>query len=275
RARGQLTASKEDLTAALVLARGSRDRLLEARALANLGTHAIAVADLDAARAAYDDAIAIVREQKDLRLEGRCVGFYGLLEEELGHLPAAAHHYASAIGIHADVGDRRYEGIHQTQLARVRAEAGDVDIARELLRKSLVIHRELHNRRQEALALMVQGDIAAAEAHVDDAGLFWSRAAGIARDVGDPGLIALVHARLAQLERRRGGDARPHQIVVDAALPRIDDPGVVAAARVLRGQPPGRAGVQVRAAVRVVAGLAEAVDDWRDDVGDDEDDGVL
>ena len=261
RARGQLALSKEDLAQALVLARGSRDRLLEGRALANLGTHAIAVCDLPAARSAYDEAIAIVREQHDVRLEGRCVGFYGLLEEEHGHLAAAAHHYAAAIGIHQDTGDRRYEGIHQTQLARVRAESGDVDTARDVLRRSLVVHRELHNRRQEALALMLQGDVAAGEALIDDAALFWSRAAGIARDVGDPTLIALVHARLAYGETCRGGDARTHQVVVDAALPRIDDPGVVAAVGVLRDVPTDRGGVQVRAARRVVVGLQEAIDD--------------
>lgn len=261
RARGQLSSSKEDLTQALVLARVSRDRLLEARALANLGTHAIAVADLAAARAAYDEAMSIVREQKNRRLEGRCVGFYGLLEEELGELVGAAHHYAAAIAIHADVGDRRYEGIHQTQLARVRFESGDIDAARELLRRSLHIHRELHNRRQEALALMLQGDIAAGDTLVDDAALFWSRSAGLARDVGDPTLLALVHARLAAAEQVRGGDHRPHQIVVDVALPRIDDPGVVAAVAVLRGGTTERTGVQVRAAQRVIRGCAEAASD--------------
>jgi predicted ATPase/tetratricopeptide (TPR) repeat protein len=267
RARGQLAASKEDLTAALVLARASKDRLLEARALANLGTHAIAVADLVAARSAYDEAIAIVREQGDLRLEGRCVGFYGLLEEEQGNLAAAAYHYGAAIGIHQDTGDRRYEGIHLAQLARARAEAGDVDGARDLVRRALVIHRAVHNRRQEALALGLQGDIAAAEGLVDDAALFWSRAAGIVREVGDPGVIALLHARLAVAERSRHSDARAHDIVVDAALPRIDDPGLVGAAAILRGKPTAHEGVNVRWARRIVEGLAE--------VSLDGDDGML
>jgi predicted ATPase/tetratricopeptide (TPR) repeat protein len=266
RARGQLAASKEDLTAALVLARASKDRLLEARALANLGTHAIAVADLVAARSAYDEAIAIVREQGNLRLEGRCVGFYGLLEEEQGNLAAAAYHYGAAIGIHQDTGDRRYEGIHLAQLARARAEAGDVDGARDLVRRALVIHRAVHNRRHEALALGLQGDIAAAEGLVDDAALFWSRAAGIVREVGDPGVIALLHARLAVAERTRHSDARAHDIVVDAALPRIDDPGLVGAAAILRGQPTTHAGVNVRWAHRIVEGLAEVSLDGADGV---------
>ena len=173
-----------------------------------------------------------------------------MLEEELGELVGAAHHYAAAIAIHADVGDRRYEGIHQTQLARVRFESGDIDAARELLRRSLHIHREMD--RLEALD---QGRL------VDDAALFWSRSAGLARDVGDPTLLALVHARLAAAEQVRGGDHRPHQIVVDVAVPRIDDPGVVAAVAVLRGGTTERTGVQVRAAQRVIRGCAEAASD--------------
>ena len=108
---------------------------------------------------------------------------------------------------------------------------------------------------------MLQGDMAAGDTLVDDAALFWSRSAGLARDVGDPTLLALVHARLAAAEQVRGGDHRPHQIVVDVAVPRIDDPGVVAAVAVLRGGTTERTGVQVRAAQRVIRGCAEAASD--------------
>ena len=259
RVRGLLVASKEDLNAALVQARKARDRPLEARALANLGTHAIAVGDLAAARSAYDDAIAIVREQGDLRMEGRCVGFYGLLEEEQGHLAAAAHHYASAIGIHQQTGDRRYDGVHQTQLARVRLLEGDVDNADELLRRALAIHRDFHNRRHEAIAVMLQGDVCAVQGFVDDANALWTRAGIIARDVADPTLLALLHARLAVGDELLGGDPRPHVVVVDTALARLDDPQILGAVETFRGKAlPPDAGVQPRLAARVLAGLAAA-----------------
>lgn len=251
RARGQLGASKEDLSAALVQARRARDRLLEARALANLGTHAIAVADLDAARAAYDEAIAILREQQDARIEARCVGFYGLLQEELGHLELACGLYAQAIATHQRLGDRRYEGIHETQLARVHLGLGALDDARELLRRSLVIHRELHNRRQEAHALMLKGDVAVVAGDRDEGAAGWAEAAVIAREVGDPGLLALVHARLAATGRAAGRDVRAHDIVVDAALHRLDDAAVRDAVTVLRGAPAASPAVQVLAAERV------------------------
>jgi predicted ATPase/tetratricopeptide (TPR) repeat protein len=251
RARGQLAASKEDLSAALVQARRARDRLLEARALANLGTHAIAVADLDAARSAYDEAIAILREQKDARIEARCIGFYGLLEEELGHLDVARTLYGQAIATHQRLGDRRYEGIHETQLARVHLGLGALDDARELLRRSLVIHRELHNRRQEALALMLKGDLSLVVGDRDDASAVWSAAAVIAREVGDPGLLALVHGRLAAAGRAFGKDVRAHDVVVDAALQRLDDAAARDAVAVLRGTSSSSKATLVLAAERV------------------------
>ncbi len=235
RASGKLARSKEDLDAALVQARRARDRILEARALANLGTHNLATGDLAGARSAYDAAIAIVREQGDVRLEGRCVGFYGLLEEELGALDVAADHYDTAISIHRKVGDRRYEGIHLAQLGRIRYAQGDVEGARELLRRALVIHRELMNRRPEAHAVLLQGDIAASVGDAEEAQGLWSRAGSIARDVGDPGILALVHARLAAADRAVGNDARAHDIVVDAAVARVDDAAIKAAVAICRG----------------------------------------
>jgi predicted ATPase len=236
RARGQLAASKEDLAAALTYARRARDRVLEARALANLGTHAIAVADLNAARTAYNEASAILREQRDARLEARCVGFYGLLEEELGNLDVAADHYTRAIEAHRRLGDRRYEAIHVSQLARVSLGRGRFDEADDHLRHALAVHRELHNRRHEAMTLVLQGDLELLRGERDDGLALWASAASTAREVGDPGLVALVHARLARANRARGQDARAHDIVIDAALQRVDDGGVHAAVAVLRGR---------------------------------------
>lgn len=256
RARGQLQASKEDLSLALAQARKARDRLLEARTLANLGTHAIAVGDRAAARAAYDEAIAILRADGETRIEARCVGFYALLEEEHGRCDLAVDLYDTAIAVHQRLGDRRYEGIHQTQLARAHMGLGHADVARDLLRRSLVIHRELHNRRQEIIAVTLKGDLAVGEGLRDEAAAHWASSATIAREVGDPGLLAVVHARLAALDVARGADPRPHTIVVDAALARIDDQQVRAAVAVLRGAAASSTAVHVVAAERVRLGLA-------------------
>ncbi len=253
RGRGQLTSSKSDLDNALLLARKAKDKVLEARTLANLGTHALFLGDLKQARAEYDAAIALMRSERELRLEGRCVGFFGLLEEEADNLDAAAHHYQNAIEIHAATGDRRWEAIHQTQLGRVRLAQGDLDVSHELLRRSLVIHRELWNRRLEALTLILLGDLAAVSHNLIDAEGLWNRVAPIVRDIGDPTVQALVHIRLAWVGKKKTVDVKEHDDIVDACLARIDDPQITAAVATFRGTPMPSRGVQVRAAERLVA----------------------
>jgi len=265
RGRGQLAGSKADLDGALVLARKAKDHLLEGRALANLGTHALFVGEFDLAREEYNAAIEIIRSERDLRLEGRCVGFFGLLDEETGDLAAAAQHYENAIEIHVKTGDRRWEGIHLTQLGRVRLAEGKLDEAHGLLRRSLVIHREFWNRRLEAITLFLLGDLAAATKNVVDAEGLWGRAAKLARDIGDPTLQALGFARLSFALRHPGDSLRPPQgppverdecdAIVASALARIDDASVVAATHILQETSPAPAldrRVHVRAAVSVV-----------------------
>lgn len=253
---GQLSLSKSDLDSALILARRAKDRVLESRALANLGTHALFTGDLQQARLQYDAAIILIRAEGALILEGRCVGFFGLLEEEADHLDDAVEKYRAAIEIHVQCGDRRWEAIHTAQLARVRLGQGDPDAAREMVRRALVQHRELRNRRQEGLGLVLLGDIAAAAHFFADADAAWQRAVLIALEIGEPTLQALVHARLALSAEQRGDDARAHHGLVDAAVDRTDDPQIKAAVGILRGGSVSARGVQVRAAERVVKHLA-------------------
>lgn len=251
RAQGQLAASQADLTASLSLARRGRDRVLEARALANLGTHCVYVGEHAAARAHYDEAIALMRELGELRLEGRCIGFFGLLDEEADQLDAAAQHYENAIEIHLQTGDRRWEGLHQMQLGRVRLAQGDVDEAHRLLKRALTLHRELWNRRAEAHTLQVLGDVAAVVENAADAVALWGKARAIASDIGDPTLLATLHARLALAARVRGDDNSEDTRAVEAALARVDDPQILAAVATLQGRPMPSQGVHVRSAERV------------------------
>jgi predicted ATPase/tetratricopeptide (TPR) repeat protein len=256
RATGRLADAREDLEGALALARRAADRVLEARALANLGTLAVDVGELDEARRRYDEALALLRAAGDRRIEGRCIGYYGLLHEEADDLDAAARDYAAAIAIHAACGDRRYEAIHQMQLARVRLARGDVDGARDLLRRALTMHRELQNRRQEVHGLVLLGDTGLASGFVADAAAAWERAVPLAREIGDASLRCLVHARLARAAPQLGADRQVHDEIVDAERGRLDDPQMLGVVAVLRGEPPPANGVHVRAAARVHRRLA-------------------
>jgi len=256
RATGRLADARQDLESALSLARRAKDRVLEARALANLGTLAVDVGDLDDARRSYDLALDLLRRAGERRIEGRCIGFYGLLHEEADDLEAAARDYEAAIAIHASCGDRRYEAIHQMQLARVRLARGDVPGARDLLRRALTMHRELQNRRQEVHGLLLLGDIGIAAGLIDDAVGSWASAAPLAREIGDASLRCLVHGRLAAAARAQRRDPSADDAIVGAERQRLDDPQALGAGAVLRDEPAPMNGVHVRGAQRVARALA-------------------
>jgi predicted ATPase/tetratricopeptide (TPR) repeat protein len=258
RATGRLADARQDLDSALDLARKAKDRVLEARALANLGTLAVDVGDLNEGRHHYDAALALLRAAGERRIEGRCIGFYGLLHEEADDLDAAARDYEAAITIHGSVGDRRYEAIHQMQLARVRLARGEIDGAKDLLRRALTMHRELQNRRQEVHALLLLGDLEAVARRAEDAAAVWERAAPLAREIGDASLRCLVHARLACVAHACGRAAEVHQSVVDTERLRLDDPQTLGAIATLQGAAAPTHGVHVRAAERVVRALGRA-----------------
>lgn len=259
RARHELAASHGDLVAALTCARRAKDRLLEARAIANLGTHWLLVGRSDKAAAEYEVATEILDEVGDRKVTGRALGFYGLLDHHRGDLPSAIRRYTDAIRAHRDVGDRRWEGIHTGQLGAAYLELDQLVDARQCLKRAMAIHRELQNRRQEGIVWSWQGDLHAAEGELDDARVCWERALQLHRQVGDPRSEALALARLAALARRARSRATAEELFLRARelVDRLGDDELKDALVVLeRGAvPPPEAREAARAAGRVVRAL--------------------
>ncbi|HEY4223900.1 MAG TPA: hypothetical protein VGO62_21240, partial [Myxococcota bacterium] len=130
RARHDLAHSLEDLEAALTCARRARDKLLEARALANIGTHHLVVRKLDVADTMYADALLLLDEVAERKVYGRALGFQALLAHLRGDLTTAVARFREALTIQRDSGDRRWEGINEAQLGTALLELGDLENAR-------------------------------------------------------------------------------------------------------------------------------------------------
>ncbi|MBI1949500.1 MAG: tetratricopeptide repeat protein [Deltaproteobacteria bacterium] len=259
RARHQLSQSHEDLTAALACARRAKDRLLEARAIANLGTHWLLVGRTDKAAADYEAATEMLDEVGDKKVTGRALGFYGLLDHHRGDLPSAIRRYGDAIRAHRDVGDRRWEGIHTGQLGAAYLELGQLADARQCLKRAMAIHRELQNRRNEGIVWSWQGDLHAADGELEEARVAWERALTLHRQVGDARGEALALGRLAALARRNRSRATAEELFLRAKdiVERLADDELKDMLLVLeRGAvPPNDAREAARAAGRVVRAL--------------------
>lgn len=262
RARHDLPRSLEDLEEALACARRARDKVLEARALANIGTHHLLTRNLDRAATEYDAALLLLDEVGERRVYGRQLGFYGLLDHERGALGSAIERYRAAILVHRDVGDRRWEGIHTAQLGAALLEAGHVDEARQQLRRALAVHKELHNKRMEAMTLAWLGDAEVASADLDGARALWERALTLHRQVGDPRGAASALARLAALAARNRLTAVAEELFLRAReiVARVDDEGLTLVLSVLEGAQtadlPTDAGEMPRAAARIARALS-------------------
>jgi tetratricopeptide (TPR) repeat protein len=259
RARHELQGSHDDLTAALTCARRAKDRLLEARAIANLGTHWLLVGRLDKAAGDYEAATEILDEVGDRKVTGRALGFYGLLDHQRGDLAGAVRRYTDAIRAHRDVGDRRWEGIHAGQLGAAYLELGQLADARQCLKRALAIHRELQNRRNEGIVYSWLGDLQVAERDFDEARAAWERALQHHRQVGDPRGEVLALTRLAALARTEGARATSEELFLRARqiVERLRDEELKEVLMVLEhgAVAGGGARESVRAAGRVVRAL--------------------
>lgn len=259
RARHELKGSHEDLTAALGCARRAKDRLLEARAIANLGTHWLLVGRTDKAAADYEAATEMLDEIGDRKVTGRALGFYGLLDHQRGDTPGAIRRYADAIRAHRDVGDRRWEGIHTGQLGAAYLEMGQLADARQCLKRALAIHRELQNRRNEGIVYSWLGDLHVADGEYDEARTAWERALHLHRQVGDPRGEVVALARLAALARRNRARSSSEELFLRAKeiAERLADDELKDMLMVLeRGAvPPDGARELARAAGRVVRAM--------------------
>lgn len=264
RARHDLTRSLEDLEAALACARRARDKILEARALANIGTHHVLMRRFDLAASEYDDALRLLDEAGERKVYGRQLGFYGLLDQERGSLDSAIARYRAAIAVHRDVGDRRWEAIHTGQLGAALLEAGHVDEARQQLKRALAVHKELHNKRMEAITLAWLGDADVALGDLDSARALWEKALAHHRQVGDPQGAASALGRLAALAARNRLNAVAEELFLRAreVVERLEDDGLTLMLAILeRNLPPESAqgaAEPARAAARLVGALSAA-----------------
>lgn len=261
RARHDLSESLIDLKDALQCARGAHDKLLEARSLANIGTHYLNMDQGDLAEQLYHEALLLLDELGERRVYGRALGFFGLLAHKRGLIDEAIARYHEAILIHRDVGDRRWEGVHEGQLGAALLEADQIEQARSHLQRAVAIHCDLSDRRNEAIVLSWLGDLEATRPNLEDARRYWERALTLHVRVGDPRGQATALARLGALSIKRSLTSVGEGLFVQAheLVARLGDASLGEMLAVLeRRTPAHRAGRQepARAAGKIARALS-------------------
>jgi tetratricopeptide (TPR) repeat protein/TolB-like protein len=179
-------------------------RLLECRALRNLGQAQKALDTCDEGRRLY--AAAGDRAGVAESLTHAANVLY-----DRGDLPAASQLYNQALATYHEIGNRGGEAGALNNIAVVLKSQGDLDHARELYEKVLAISRETGSRGGEAYALNNLAGVFLRRSELDQAGQFFEQALAIRRSQGDKSGVAYALDNLGVVLRKRGDLARARQ----------------------------------------------------------------
>jgi predicted ATPase/DNA-binding SARP family transcriptional activator len=124
-----------------------------ARAIAEVGSIAIAEQDLDRAAALYEEAVPLFRSQGKLSRVGASLGNLGTIAHMRGDFATAVRYYAEAIDAAREAGDEDGAAVNLHNLARSELALGRTEQGLEGLRESLAIARRLGYREVIAYCL--------------------------------------------------------------------------------------------------------------------------
>ena len=208
RARGLMDASLDDLNLALKLSRTAEDRLLEGRALANIGTHHLFLGEFDLAERHYDQAIVALREVGARHVEGRALAYFGRLRRQQGRAQEARALFEQALAIHQETGDLRHEGITRGVFGALLFDLGAFDDAKDELERALAIHKAVGNRRFIGTVLAQMANVAFEQGELEQASTLLKRAIEIHRRVFDRRAHGEVLTTLGDLRLDQGEQER-------------------------------------------------------------------
>ena len=203
RAAGKGTAQK----AVLMVAQA---RLMECRALRNLGQADPALAACAEGRRLYDD-------RGDRAGVAEALTHAGNVRFDRGERTAAAGLYEEALATYREIGNRGAEAGALNNIAIVLKSQGDLERARGLYEEVLAICREIGSRTGEAYALNNLAGVLLRRGRLDEAGRQFEQALAIRREQGDKSGEAYALDNLGVVARRRGdlaGARQRHEMAV-------------------------------------------------------------
>ncbi|HYO12854.1 MAG TPA: tetratricopeptide repeat protein [Thermoanaerobaculia bacterium] len=172
-------------------------RLLECRALRNLG-------QAEAALAACEEGRRLHAETGDSAGVAEAMTHAANVHYDQGDLPAALRLYEEALGTYRELGNRGAEAGALNNIAVVLKNQGDLERARQLYEEVLAVTREIGSRGGEAYALNNLAGVLLRRGELDEATRLFERSLAIRREQKDRSGEAYALDNLGVALRRRG-----------------------------------------------------------------------
>ena len=203
-ARGPWDQSSALHQTALAAARGSGDRLGQAKALGEPGVLAYLTGAFPAATASLADAAALYGDIGDLPDQAHALTCLGFVHRLTGDCQAAIAHYQRALALARQAGDRLAEAEALTNLGEEQHLTGDYSAAAESQQLALSLYSEAGNRSGQAWALNDLGMIWQETGDYERSTASQQQALALFRDVGDRFGEAIALNDLGILQRETG-----------------------------------------------------------------------
>ncbi|HYU34019.1 MAG TPA: tetratricopeptide repeat-containing serine/threonine-protein kinase [Thermoanaerobaculia bacterium] len=175
----------------------AQSRLLECRALRNLGQAEKALAACEEGRRLYADA-------GDRSGVAEALTHAANVLYDRGDLPGADGLYEQALATYRELGNRGGEAGALNNIAVVLKSQGNLSQARENYRQVLDICREIGSRSGEAFALNNLAGVLVRRGELEEAEKLFTQALAIRRELGDRGGEAYALDNLGVVLRQRG-----------------------------------------------------------------------
>jgi tetratricopeptide (TPR) repeat protein len=170
----------------LRLARQAGRRVEEGRALTSLGLIALESKEPGVAKRYLEDAVVIARETKDRTLEARAIANLANSAAYIQRdYETARTYYEQAYALNIELGDRYAQGIARGNIGWVCAMLGDFTAAQKHHEQALVIAREIGNLHHETYTLMNLSGVAEAQGNAQEAVQYAAQANELCRAKND------------------------------------------------------------------------------------------
>jgi predicted ATPase len=183
---GKLEEAMNYASEGLDLAKRLGRRVDEGKSLISLGVIALESKEPGLAQAYLEDALGIARETRERTLEQRAVANLANSAAYLqkDYLMARAY-YEQACTLAIELGDRYAQGIALANIGWVCGMLGDFPAARLHHEQSLIIAREIDNIYHETYTLLNLSKIAEAQGNAEEAWKYASAAMALSEQAGD------------------------------------------------------------------------------------------
>lgn len=170
----------------LELARTYGKRVEEGRSLSSLGLIALELKESGMAHRYLEEAVTIARETKERTLESRAIANLANSAANIQRdYPTARAYYKQAYALAIELGDRYQQGISIGNMGWVSSMLGDFTAAQKYYEQALIIAREIGNLNYETLTLMNLSGMAEVQGKAQDAVQFAIAAMELSKKTAD------------------------------------------------------------------------------------------